>query len=387
VFAPLQPFVPSLLEGKSLTVFAYGQTSSGKTHTMFGQDWESSAQNGTGGRKLQQSTAKLNSFGSEDDSIGIIPRAVNALFESISAEKSKGIERRVEVYASFLQVYCEKIYDLLTDDLHPVSLSVRQSKIEGIFVEGLTEYSVKTAGDCMALIRRGEKNRKVRKTSMNTKSSRSHTIFQLAIEAEDKAKGVIKRSKLNLCDLAGSEKIEKQEIKGTHLKELTNINLSLTTLGKVIHALSHCSKIPPPFRDSKLTRLLQTSLGGSGTKCFLIANLSPADKNFEESVATLKFAERAKNVKTRVGTNEISATDSELVKSLVREVRYLKEILNIKKTGGNMSELHHRLKKLEEENLKLKKTQYTVDDVMSLREENNHLKLELERFAQCQEGT
>lgn len=218
------------------------------------------------------------------------------------------------IYCSFLQVYNERIYDLLTDHQVPKPLTIHESKIDGIYVEGLTEYAVNHYYDCLTLMKRGEKNRYIRHTSMNMKSSRSHTIFQIIIES-NKAdhRGRLKKCKLNLCDLAGSEKIIKGEVmKQAHLQELKSINLSLTTLGKVIHSLSQNSKkgntLPVPYRESKLTRLLQDSLGGN-TQTYIVANVASGVNNIDETYSTLKFAERAKNVPLTVCANKIIATD------------------------------------------------------------------------------
>jgi hypothetical protein len=180
----------------------------------------------------------------------------------------------------------------------------------------------------MVLLTRGEKNRVKRATKMNIQSSRSHSLFQLLIETDQvDSKGMLKRSKLNLGDLAGSEKINKdEEMQAKHMLELRNINLSLTTLGKVIQQLSHFSQSKDPsqtsthpthipFRESKLTRLLQDSIGGN-TSTYLIATVSPVIDTIEETISTLKFADRAKSVMQRVKRNEINAKDDALVQKL-----------------------------------------------------------------------
>jgi Kinesin motor domain len=175
------------------------------------------------------------------------------------------------------------------------------------------------------LLARGEKNRIKHATKMNNSSSRSHSLFQLLIETDQvDSKGMLKRSKLNLGDLAGSEKINKdEEMRSKHMLELRNINLSLTTLGRVIQQLaqpiSSSTQVSPiahvPFRESKLTRLLQDSVGGN-TSTYLIATVSPIIDNIEETISTLKFADRAKCVMQRVKRNEINAKDDQLVQKL-----------------------------------------------------------------------
>lgn len=231
---------------------------------------------------------------------------------------------------SFLQIYNEKIYDLLQDRVaNP--LSIREDKLAGLYVEGLTEYIVTNVADCFMLLKRGERNRITRHTKNNISSSRSHSIFQLIVETDEVDKrGMLKRAKLNLCDLAGSEKLDKSETIGkAHLSELKNINLSLTTLGKVISCLAKASenfmgnkKAPAPFipyRESKITRLLQDSLGGNTVTC-LIATVSPILNNLDETMSTLKFADRAKEIMFKVSANEINANDDALVSRLRSEI-------------------------------------------------------------------
>lgn len=206
-------------------------------------------------------------------------------------------------------------------------------------MEGLSEFIVQNEYDCLTLLRRGERTRITRETKMNVQSSRSHTIFQFLLESDkiDK-KGMIKRSKLNLGDLAGSEKIDKdEEMASKHMIELRNINLSLTTLGKVIMMLAqkeakdarsgsmtntkvNNKKIKDfgpyiAFRESKLTRLLQDSIGGN-CMTYLVATISPTDDNVEESISTIKFADRASQVVQRIRQNEINAKDDALIHKL-----------------------------------------------------------------------
>jgi Kinesin-like protein len=189
------------------------------------------------------------------------------------------------------------LYDLLQDPERNKNLRIRENKLYGIFVEGLAEFIVENIQDCFLLLSRGETNRAVRQTRFNHQSSRSHTIFQLLIES-DKAnkRGVLKKAKINFCDLAGSEKYDKDnKMVSEYVKELTQINKSLSTLGKVISALGKGINNHVPYRDSKLTRLLQDSLGVN-TRTILIATISPAPQYVEESISTLKFADRAKQI-------------------------------------------------------------------------------------------
>ena len=288
------------------------------------------------------------------------PRAIQHLFRLISSEQDRtGDLNRFTVFCSFLQIYNENLYDLLQDNKLEHSLKIREDKLTGIFVEGLAEYVVTNAKECYSLMRRGERNRITKATKANIHSSRSHSIFQLWVETDQVDKrGMLKRAKLNLCDLAGSEKINKEEnMSKVHFTELKTINLSLTTLGKVISALSKSKKLKStsiskspkkegkvnstlhaqsfkgsstgkvsslnvkiekkvqsiPYRESKLTRLLQDSLGGN-TRTWLIATVSPTIDSADETISTLKFADRAKQVMIKIKVNELDAADETLVK-------------------------------------------------------------------------
>ena len=232
---------------------------------------------------------------------------------------------------------------MLQDPKRAKSLRIRENKLYGIFVEGLAEFVAENAEDCFVLLSKGDRNRAVRQTKFNNHSSRSHTIFQMLIET-DKAnkRGVLKKAKLNFCDLAGSEKYDKENMMvSDHVRELTQINKSLSVLGKVIHALGtgNCTHIP--YRDSKLTRLLQDSLGVS-TRTILIATISPASVYVEETISTLKFADRAKQIMVKVKKNEVSATNDQLITKLQREIQHLKTLLNLKRNGG-MHELEQKI--------------------------------------------
>jgi hypothetical protein len=202
------------------------------------------------------------------------------------------------------------------------ALNIREDKYTGIFVEGQSEYVVQTAHDCFTLLKRGEANRITRQTRSNVHSSRSHTIFQILVESDTAdSRGLLFRGKLNLCDLAGSEKILKDEsMNSQHFHELKTINQSLSSLGKVITALAQGKKKDHiPYRDSKITRLLQDSLGGN-TKTTLIAACNSKSDCVSETISTLKFADRAKQIMVKVSANTVSAADDALVIKLQKEV-------------------------------------------------------------------
>lgn len=270
--------------------------------------------------------------------MGIIPRAVDALFQNINKVSQK--QSSVHVYASFVQIYREQIYDMLRDPTRATPLAIRQEETDadGNFVIGLSEYAVRSSNDCLQLIRAGEENRAVRETQMNAASSRSHSIFTVLCEQRrisDQGGECTLRSKFNLVDLAGSEKWDIfQTMVDDRVAEMTNINRSLHILGKCIAALSKHSKqehrssqhVHVPYRESKLTRLLQDSLGGNSITR-LIATISPASDCIEESISTLRFADRARSVVVSVRRNEQRPIDHALMKSLQSEVLRLRTIL------------------------------------------------------------
>lgn len=370
IFDFVKPGIETLKSGINCTVFAYGQTGSGKTHTMFGPAWEKSIAS----QLMNGHTSKNHDFFAKSDNHGLIPRTITEIFKMLHPSM-------YTIYCSFIQIYNEKLYDLLQDPHIENPLVIREDKMAGIFVEGLTEYVVEKAQDCFILLKRGERNRVTRSTYINASSSRSHSIFQLLIETTKvDANGEFIRAKLNLCDLAGSEKINKDEVMNEqHFEELRTINLSLTTLGKVISALgkkkadSHI-----PYRDSKITRFLQDSLGGK-TKTFLVAAVSPGDDCVEETISTMKFADRAKQVMVRAKANKINGSDDALVKRLQREVQHLRDILSIRRKGGQ-GELAEQLLALMEENNKLKMKNMELKDVERLKQENVAIKLELQKL-------
>ena len=310
-----QPFADSFLAGYNGCIFAYGQTGSGKTYTMQGPELDIS---------------------SSDERAGLIPRTLEYLFERI-AEKQNAASVLQEsslqyvVKCSYLEIYNETISDLL--DTSKVNLQVRENNRDGIYVDGITWENVGSASQTLAVLMKGVRNRHVGETAMNKESSRSHSVFTMCVEGTLKgADGLTKKrhSVLNLVDLAGSERQKSTNASGDRLKEATNINKSLSALGNVIMALADVSDGKARhvhYRDSKLTFLLKDSLGGN-SKTAIIANVSPSEKSFGETLSTLKFAQRAKLIKTRAILNEDTSGN---VEQLRQEIRRLKEQI---KTGA-----------------------------------------------------
>ncbi|XP_058574807.1 kinesin-like protein KIF17 isoform X5 [Neofelis nebulosa] len=323
------PLVEGVTEGYNGTIFAYGQTGSGKSFTMQGLPDPSSQR-------------------------GIIPRAFEHVFESIQcAENTKFLVR-----ASYLEIYNEDVRDLLGADSKQ-KLELKEHPEKGVYVKGLSMHTVHNMAQCERIMEAGWKNRSVGYTLMNKDSSRSHSIFTISIEiyavgesaqclvakcppplpgpsADEWGKDHLRAGKLNLVDLAGSERQSKTGATGERLKEATKINLSLSALGNVISALvdGRCKHIP--YRDSKLTRLLQDSLGGN-TKTLMVACLSPADNNYDETLSTLRYANRAKNIRNKPRINE-DPKDA-LLREYQQEIKKLKAILAQQMSPDNLSAL------------------------------------------------
>ena len=290
------PIVDSIFQGYNGTVFAYGQTGCGKTFTMMG-------------------------IVDDPNLKGIIPNAFSHIFGYI---KTEGESKRFLVRCSFVEIYNEEVRDLLGDSTK--KLDVRENPKKGTFVKDLTYVTIKDTDDTEKCLNKGNKNRHVGHTSMNDQSSRSHSLFTVYLEIEEKGgdgNGRIKSGKLNLVDLAGSERVGKTNATGQTFDEGKKINLSLTALGNVIDALSSNRK-HIPYKDSKLTRLLADSLGGN-TKTVMFANVSPASYNYEETIGTLRYASRAKLIKNAPKVNE-DPKDA-LLRKYEEEIKALKEQL------------------------------------------------------------
>ncbi|XP_038603084.1 kinesin-like protein KIF17 isoform X3 [Tachyglossus aculeatus] len=303
------PLVEGVTEGYNGTIFAYGQTGSGKSFTMQGLSDPASQR-------------------------GVIPRAFEHIFESVQcAENTKFLVR-----ASYLEIYNEDIRDLLGADTKQ-KLELKEHSEKGVYVKGLSMHTVHSVAQCERIMETGWRNRSVGYTLMNKDSSRSHSIFTISIEicsVDERGKDHLRAGKLNLVDLAGSERQSKTGATGERLKEATKINLSLSALGNVISALvdGRCRHIP--YRDSKLTRLLQDSLGGN-TRTLMVACLSPADNNYDETLSTLRYANRAKNIKNKPHINE-DPKDA-LLREYQEEIKKLKAILAEQMNSSHLSVL------------------------------------------------
>ncbi|KAG9346544.1 hypothetical protein JZ751_006855, partial [Albula glossodonta] len=324
-----------LFKGYNATVLAYGQTGSGKTYSMGGT---------------------YTSAQEHDLSVGVIPRVINRIF----LEK----DNKTTVTVSYLEIYNEEILDLLSGSKEKPSISIREDPKEGIKIVGLTEKVVCSATEMVGCLEQGNSARTVGSTAMNSASSRSHAIFTTTLEqrrSADRSDSVV--SKLHLVDLAGSERQKKTKAEGDRLREGISINRGLLSLGNVISALGDESKRGTfvPYRDSKLTRLLQDSLGGN-SHTLMIACVSPADSNMEETINTLRYADRARKIKNKPIINiDPRTAEMQRLKQQVQELQVM--LLNAR--GGvsqvlcgseplrNMSEILEKNSCLQDENSKL----------------------------------
>lgn len=304
-----RPIIDKVLQGYNGTIFAYGQTGTGKTYTMAGA----------------ATSPQLR---------GIIPNSFAHIFGHIA--KADGNQKFL-VRTTYLEIYNEEVRDLLGKDQNH-KLEVKERPDIGVYVKDLSGYVVNNADDLDRIMNIGNKNRVVGETAMNVCSSRSHAIFTITVESSqmgDDGQQHVRMGKLHLVDLAGSERQNKSKASGIRLREATKINLSLSTLGNVISALVDGQSSHVPYRNSKLTRLLQDSLGGN-SKTLMCANISPADINYDETLSTLRYANRAKNIQNRARVNE-DPKDA-LLRQFQIEIEQLKQQLDTNYPGVSDSE-------------------------------------------------
>uniref|UniRef100_A0A665XB48 Chromosome-associated kinesin KIF4-like n=1 Tax=Echeneis naucrates TaxID=173247 RepID=A0A665XB48_ECHNA len=335
----VSPLLCGLFKGYHATVLAYGQTGSGKTFSM-GGTYTSAQEN--------------------DPSVGVIPRVIRRIFE----ERERRTDCEFSLAVSYLEIYNEDILDLLCASKDKPAISIREDPKDGIKIVGLTERHVFSAQEMVGCLELGNSARTVGSTAMNAASSRSHAIFTITLEQRrgtDKADSVV--SKLHLVDLAGSERQKKTKAEGDRLKEGISINRGLLSLGNVISALGDESKKNTfvPYRDSKLTRLLQDSLGGN-SHTLMIACVSPADSNMEETINTLRYADRARKIKNKPIVNvDPRAAEMNRLKQQVQELQVMllharggvAPVLSGAESPEKVTNLLERNRALQDENNKL----------------------------------
>ncbi|NXF99803.1 KIF4 protein, partial [Sakesphorus luctuosus] len=374
----VSPLVRGIFKGYNATVLAYGQTGSGKTYSMGG-------------------TYTANQ--EHEPSVGVIPRVIRLLFE----EKQQRQDWEFVLKVSYLEIYNEDILDLLCPSRErSAQISIREDPKEGIKIVGLTERSVSCAQDTVSCLEQGNNARTVAATAMNSQSSRSHAIFTICIDQKKKSdKNCSFHSKLHLVDLAGSERQKKTKAEGDRLKEGININKGLLALGNVISALGDENKKGGfvPYRDSKLTRLLQDSLGGN-SHTLMIACVSPADSNLEETLNTLRYADRARKIKNKPIVNvDPQAAELHQLKQQIQELQVLllqahggtlPVSLNSLAPSENLQSLMEKNQSLMEENQKLSQglseaagqTAQMLERMILTEQENEKMSARLEQLQQ-----
>ncbi|XP_045454761.1 kinesin-like protein Klp61F [Melitaea cinxia] len=307
----VSPLIEEVLAGYNCTVFAYGQTGTGKTHTMVGE------------------AANDETTWQSDPLAGIIPRALSQLFDELRISNTE-----YTVRVSYLELYNEELFDLLSasEDNSKLRIYEDVTRKGANIVNGLEEITVYNKNEVFKIMAQGQERKRVASTLMNAQSSRSHTVFTIVVHMKENSpegEELVKIGKLNLVDLAGSENISKagsdNPAKRERARECVNINQSLLTLGRVITAL--VERHPHiPYRESKLTRILQESLGGR-TKTSIIATISPGHKDLEETMSTLEYANRAKNIQNKPEVNQ-KMTKKAILKDYAEEIDRLKRDLH-----------------------------------------------------------
>lgn len=344
------PLLDKAFEGYNATIFAYGQTGSGKTHTMMAD------------RK--------------SDDRGLVPRISDNLFQRVSKLSSE--TRKFLICCSFLEIYNEIVYDLLVPrgkNTPKTGLEIREGKGIGVYVKDLQEIVVDSSEKVLKLIDQGFEHRATAATQMNATSSRSHCLFIIKMHQKDEQNaGNNNFSKMNLVDLAGSERASRTGAQGDTLKEGANINKSLSALGNVINALSTMAsgskKVFIPYRNSKLTRVLQESLGGNALTTMMAA-LSPSRTNADESLSTLNYAKRAKTIKVNATKND----EAEQIAKLEEEVEALR--LKLAEQASGLADTSRYETQLQEMESFMKQT-WEDKERQSLEHEEERKRLEQE---------
>ncbi|XP_063277944.1 chromosome-associated kinesin KIF4A [Prinia subflava] len=371
----VSPLVRGIFKGYNATVLAYGQTGSGKTYSMGG-------------------TYTANQ--EYEPSVGVIPRVIKLLFE----EKQQRQDWDFVLKVSYLEIYNEDILDLLCPSRERSQISIREDPKEGIKIVGLTEKNVTCAQETVSCLEQGNNSRTVGSTAMNSQSSRSHAIFTICIDQKKKNdKNSSFHCKLHLVDLAGSERQKKTKAEGDRLKEGININRGLLCLGNVISALGDENKKGGfvPYRDSKLTRLLQDSLGGN-SHTLMIACVSPADSNLEETLNTLRYADRARKIKNKPIVNvDPQAAELHQLKQQVQQLQVLllqahggtlPVAINCLAPSESLQSLMEKNQSLQEENQKLSQglseaagqTAQMLERIILMEQENEKMNAKLEQL-------
>ncbi|KAF4519419.1 hypothetical protein B566_EDAN008646 [Ephemera danica] len=370
----VNPLIDEVLAGYNCTVFAYGQTGTGKTYTMEGE------------------RSSADSTWEKDPQCGIVPRVLSHIFDELRMQQ---LEFTMSV--SYLELYNEELIDLLSpiDDTTKLRLFEDAAQKGSLVIQGLQEILVLDKKEVYEIMNKGSQKRQTAATLMNAHSSRSHTIFTVTVhirESTDDGEELLRTGKINLVDLAGSENIGRSGAKQQRAREAGNINQSLLTLGRVITAL--VERTPHvPYRESKLTRLLQDSLGGR-TKTSIIATVSPVLANLEETLSTLDYAHRAKSITNRPEINQ-RLTKKALLKEYTTEIERLRRDLEATRDGTGVYVAHenyvHMTQRMEKQDVEISEN---IQRIRALEEERDkkeaicdRLHMELEEKSQLLEQT
>ncbi|KAL0217667.1 hypothetical protein RCL1_008247 [Eukaryota sp. TZLM3-RCL] len=363
IYSLAQTSIDTFLDGYNASIFAYGQTSTGKSYTMLNNPSSVTSSH-------DSSLNHVIPLISDPSPHGIVPRAVRQVFDFIETQQLEG--NQCTLSCSMLQIYKEKVYDLLTCNYSlSNALDLREDKQRGTIAMNLSEFVVNSPLEVLKLIEIGQSNLIEASTELNDCSSRSHTIFQLFLERhvidDNRAQSEshsdidssstcthVYRSKLNLIDLAGSERIlnvsnQNSKLTDHHVQEMTSINQSLSVLGNCIQALANNNRTHVPYRNSKLTRLLKDSIGGNTSTSFIVT-VSPSVLSFNETLSTLRFAERASKVRVRVSRQE------GIVRTLEQAEEEISRLKRVILTLSSVEESHltEKYKELEKENVLLR---------------------------------
>ncbi|GLJ30814.1 hypothetical protein SUGI_0611570 [Cryptomeria japonica] len=328
VFLDTRPLIRSVLDGYNVCIFAYGQTGSGKTFTMTGP----------------------NSSSEED--WGVNYRAINDLFQ-ISQKRRELF--RYEVGVQMIEIYNEQVRDLLINDGSQKRYPLNISQQSGLSVPDASMFQVESTADVVDLMKIGQRNRAVGATALNERSSRSHSVLTVHVQGTDLSSGAALRGCLHLVDLAGSERVDKSEVTGDRLKEAQHINKSLSALGDVIYALANKS-VHVPYRNSKLTQILQDSLGGQA-KTLMFVQLNPDIESYSETISTLKFAERVSGVELGAARSNRESKD---VRDLKEQVAMLKDVITKKDAEIVRLQINFQDVYVPKEKLRVKVTNFTA---------------------------
>lgn len=363
----IQPYLNRILEGQHVTVFAYGATGAGKTHTMFGSDFTSEH---NAGSQLR----------------GLIPHTIEDIFLKIHEQRQQSVLGEAwGLSFSFFEVYNDQVFDLL-DSSSNKNLPLREDADKGVVqIVGLTEYSIESSQQMMELLHKGQKCRKMEPTMANVVSSRSHAIIQISLRHVTRTSAGFEKlveSKLSLIDLAGSERASATNNRGARLQEGANINKSLLALANCINALSEMHQAAGSnkkannavikYRDSKLTHLLKSSLEGN-CNLVMIANVNPCDTSYEDSLHSLIYANRAKNIKVSPMVKERILEST----SLEREARLKEENTTLRK----------KIAVMEQEMMKLREHQTELELSLQAALDNNQKKGRKSSFFSSMAGT